>query len=671
MVSGDFGQTDSLLNLYNNSEDNQQKFQAALLLSDQMLYIDIDEAKFYLGEAQSLQKKLNDSKYQAEINLYQFEILSVENKENECVELMLETIDFCNKNQLLDKLGHAYNKLGAVYIRIQLLDKAQEYFMLANETFQSIHDFESQKNTLNNLGAIYYYKNDFENAIKYFQLSYEIEKQINNNEGMAQALGNLGAMYCKLDPPDFVSAELSLSKSLEISKLTGNPEIISSSLNNLTYYYIQIEDVKNARDFNEQALLIAKSNKLDQSVVVCLENKIEILKLEGDYESALEASLEILDYTYELYSSENTKALAELESIYQNKEKKKENELLKKQSEIDKVKIDYEQQKSLYLFIGLGIVAALGFFAFNRFLVSQKRKKVIEEQKAQVEEQKELLHQQNEIVKEKNAEISDSITYAKRIQSAILPPRDALNYHLKDGFLIFKPKDIVSGDFYWLFAKNDQVFFAVADCTGHGVPGAMVSVVCSNALSRSIREFNLTDPALILDKTRELVIENFSLNNQIDSTDATIKDGMDISICVLNQRTKELMWAGANNPIWIIRDSEIAAESAKYEHWDELVLTEISGDKQPVGVHEIFEPFTCHTLQLKVGDQIVIFSDGYADQFGGENGKKLKYRPFKQLLLKNAKAAMNEQKDLLENFFEDWKGEFDQIDDVCIIGVRI
>ncbi|MCB9187748.1 MAG: tetratricopeptide repeat protein [Flavobacteriales bacterium] len=657
--------------VFNSSSSDKERFSLAIELSDQFIYVDKLESEYYLNEAKIIAKEMNNPAMLAEVDLQLFELLFYQEMNNECVELMISTIDFCKKNKLKSELGHAYNKLGSVYISIQLFDKALEYFVLANETFKENKDYESQKNSLNNIGAIYYYQDDLENAILYFEQSYEIEKLVGNNIGMAQALGNIGAMYCKMDPPNYKLAESTLFESLKIAQGLDNPKVLSASLNNLTYFFIQTEQLDKAEEYNEQALEISSTSELDNSLLKCLENKLEILRLQGDFENALDVAQEILDFTNDIYSVENTKALAELETVYQTKEKQKENELLKKQSEMDQVKLDYEQQKSFYLIFGLAIVAILGIFAFNRFLVSQKRKKVIERQKEQVEQQKELLHEQNEIVKEKNLEISDSITYAKRIQSAILPPIDALNYHLKDGFLIFKPKDIVSGDFYWMYAIHNRVYFAVADCTGHGVPGAMVSVVCNNALNRSIREFDLVNPGEILDKTRELVVENFSLNNGADSHEGTIKDGMDISLCILNQENNELMWAGANNPIWIIRKGEFIYENVKGEMLGEWGLYEISGDKQPVGAHEPSEPFTDHKFELKKGDQIMVFSDGYADQFGGERGKKLKYRPFKQLLLQNAKERMEIQKERLETFFEEWKGDYEQIDDVCVIGVRI
>ena len=281
----------------------------------------------------------------------------------------------------------------------------------------------------------------------------------------------------------------------------------------------------------------------------------------------------------------------------------------------------------------------------------------------------------------KNKEITDSIIYAKRIQEAILPSRYSLSNSLKNGFVFYQPKDIVSGDFYWLESpqniimeevkpstQNDEgtIYFAACDCTGHGVPGAMVSVVCANSLSKALLEDNISEPGKLLDRTRELVLQRFEKSGE------DVKDGMDIALCSLKfnvprselnepETAALLRYAGANNPLYIVsKNTEGKAE-----------LTEIKPNKQPIGKVDNPISFTTHTFSLKKGDTIYIFTDGYADQFGGEKGKKMMYKPFRNLLLSIYDKPMDEQKDILEQHFYDWKGNLEQVDDVCIIGVRI
>ena len=304
--------------------------------------------------------------------------------------------------------------------------------------------------------------------------------------------------------------------------------------------------------------------------------------------------------------------------------------------ETHKAQINQEQTKRYTLYGGLAVVMLFGLFMLNRFLISQKQNALIQEQK--------------EIVQIKNNEILDSIKYAKRIQSAILPAPDLINKHLKDYFILYKPKDIVAGDFYWLEIKNGKTLFAVADCTGHGVPGAMISVVCNNGLNRSVREHGLTDPGKILDKTREIVIQEFSKSEE----QAEMADGMDISLCSIEGN--KLLWAGANNPLWIIRKGK---------------LLEKLPNRKPIGKYPFPEPFLTHEITLEKDDRLYIFTDGFQDQFGGTKGKKYKVKNLKKLLISISNNPMNEQQGMLNTVFEEWRADLEQIDDICILGLKI
>jgi PAS domain S-box-containing protein len=251
----------------------------------------------------------------------------------------------------------------------------------------------------------------------------------------------------------------------------------------------------------------------------------------------------------------------------------------------------------------------------------------------------------------KNKEITDSIRYAKRIQDALLPSEDLLKEHFSDSFVLYRPKDIVSGDFYWMREVEGLVYLAVADCTGHGVPGAFVSLIGNRGLTRAVTEFGLKDPGEILDKLTELVEEGFNLHSGVQ-----VKDGMDIALLVFDFKNKKIAYAGANNPLYHISGGN---------------LIETKATKQPIGSFDNRRSFISHTVPFNKGDLFYLFSDGYADQFGGEKGKKLKYKTFKELLLSGADKSMGTQAEQLEEYFKNWKGELQQVDDVCIMGVRL
>ncbi|MBL7917707.1 MAG: SpoIIE family protein phosphatase [Bacteroidia bacterium] len=253
-------------------------------------------------------------------------------------------------------------------------------------------------------------------------------------------------------------------------------------------------------------------------------------------------------------------------------------------------------------------------------------------------------------IEEKRKDTLDSIKYAKRIQTALLPKPDEINKHLSDSFVFYKPKDIVSGDFYWFEKQKEKILIAVADCTGHGVPGAMLSVLCTNYLNKVVSELNITTPSLILDKVNALMKEQFTKNKE------DVGDGMDISLCCIDTIKNTIEYAGAHNPFYLIRNSAV---------------TIIKGDKQPIGKSFKTKPFTNHVLETKKGDCIFLFSDGYPDQFGGPRGKKFTYKQLQQSFLEYHHLPMDEQHLMYFSLFNDWKGKLQQVDDVCIIGIRL
>jgi len=273
-----------------------------------------------------------------------------------------------------------------------------------------------------------------------------------------------------------------------------------------------------------------------------------------------------------------------------------------------------------------------------------------------------LLQQKNDLIEAQKKDIIDIINYAKNLQQAILPPFNDIKKELGESFIYYRPKDIIAGDFYWLHKpfksdKENIVLFAVADCTGHGVPGALVSVVCSNALNGAVKEFGLTEPGAILDKAKQIVLETFSKTGQ------NLKDGMDISLCSIqrdldNQIT--VKWSGANNSIWICSDEEIK---------------EIAGNKQPVGYSEHHLPFTTHTFNLIKGNSLYFSTDGYYDQFGGDKqsvgGKKFMRKRLAQLFNSIKNQSVDSQLKITEETFKNWKGSLEQIDDVCVAGIKL
>lgn len=289
----------------------------------------------------------------------------------------------------------------------------------------------------------------------------------------------------------------------------------------------------------------------------------------------------------------------------------------------------------------------------ERTLEVVKQKEEIEAQRDEIEAQRDLATQQRDMITQQKQEITDSIHYARRIQAALLPPTQILNKHTSDHFILFKPKDIVSGDFYWMTEKNEKLIVTAVDCTGHGVPGAFMSMLGVSYLNEIVNMMDEVDAGELLNQMREYVIHSLRQKE----TEGESKDGMDMALCIIDTRGQTLQFAGANNPLYLLRNGE---------------LIETRGDKMPIGIHaRDDQSFTKHTIDLRDGDSIYLFSDGYADQFGGPEGKKFKYKPFKNLLISNNHLPMDEQKKVLDQTFMSWKGDLPQIDDVVVIGIKL
>ncbi|MBI2281848.1 MAG: SpoIIE family protein phosphatase [Bacteroidetes bacterium] len=421
--------------------------------------------------------------------------------------------------------------------------------------------------------------------------------------------------------------------------------------------YLSIGEVANAIKIASQALKVEEDLGAKKEIKDIHNLLAEAYKTDKNYKEALAHLEKFLKLDQEQASLLSAANISSLES---KMEKEKHQHTLKLKQEEVVVKNAKIKQQNIQ---NIGLVIVL-FFAIG-FIVLAVRSYRIKKRDA------ETIMKQKLMVEQAHQEIKDSIVYAKRIQSAILPPAKLVKEYLKESFILYKPKDVVAGDFYWMETINSDewrvmsgenpslntqdsqlVLFAVADCTGHGVPGAMVSVVCNNALNRSVKEHGLTNPGEILNKTREIVIQEF------EKSDEDVKDGMDIALCSLklSESYATLQYAGANNPLWMIRNGE---------------LIETKANKQPIGQFDNPEPYTTHTFELKQGDAIYIFSDGYVDQFGGEKGKKFKATAFRSLLLSIQDKTMEEQKIIINESFETWKGSLEQIDDVCVIGVKI
>jgi len=565
--------------------------------------------------------------------------------------------------------------MGLVYTNQENYDKALEDFLKALAINQEIGNKRGISTDLGNIGNVYSSQNNYPKAIEYELKTLDIDKEIGDKAGVASDLNSIGNIY--KEQKNYDKALESYLKSLGIDRAIGDLHGIAAELDGIGNVYFFQKKYKQSHIYLDSALNLSKQIGEKEYIKDVYSNMGDLDSAIGNYKEALQDYKNYIVFRDSLVNEENTKKTVQAEMNFEF-EKKQTTE----KAEQDKKDAIASQEKKKQLVIrnsfigGFALMFALAFFIFRGYRQKQKANIIITQQKEEVEKQKALVEHQKALVEEKNRDVLDSITYAKRLQDAILPPLSLIKQYLPESFVFYKPKDIVAGDFYWLErvtslnlsqgrdfersqpdmpspmgeGKDEVILIAAADCTGHGVPGALVSVVCSNALNRTVKEFKITEPGKILDKVRELVLETF------EKSESNVQDGMDISLCCINTKTNEIQWSGAYNSLWYIQQGEIK---------------EVVANKQPIGKTDKPIPFNTHKLQLQKGDTLYLFTDGYADQFGGPKGKKFKYKQFQEMLLANSKKPMPEQEKILEHTLNEWKGELEQIDDVLVIGIGI
>lgn len=556
-----------------------------------------------------------------------------------------------------DGIATSLNNIGMIYDNQGDISKAIEYVEKSLRIQKEIGDKYGAAISISNIGSFYVVQNNISKAIEYFNNGLKLFEEISNKRGISSSLHNLAEAY-RLEGK-FEMALEHHRKSLKISEEIKDKPSIATNLFNLGSIYLDKKNEIKALEYAIRSMKISQecgSPKNLKDAALLLTN---IYKASGKHKLALE--------NYELYiqmrdsvNNETTHKASITSQLKYEYEKKATADSVKVAEEKKVVAAQLKQEKTqrFALYGGLALVALFGAFMFNRLRISQKQKHIIELKEKETQQQK-------HIIEEKHKEITDSINYAERIQRSFLATEKQLSDNLKDYFVFFKPKDVVSGDFYWSAKlSNGNFALATADSTGHGVPGAIMSLLNVTSLEQAIE--HCVNPADILNSTRQRIIERLKK----DGSEEGGKDGMDCSLLVFDfapsieedvQRFGDVVAilhiTAANNPVWIISDNE---------------MIEIKPDKMPVGKSEKQDQsFTTHTIKLRKGDSVYTLTDGFPDQFGGVKGKKFMSRKLKELLLANVHLPITQQKELLDSTFKNWVGDLEQVDDVTVIGIRV
>ncbi len=630
----------------------------------------------------SIYRDINDTNLLEETYSDIIDILFEQRKTNAAFELANNRLNKYEKNNSLNYVAFYQSKLGSLYDKINYFDKMVEYYQRNLTTNIKMNDIKGVAFAHSLLARAYYYNHNPQRALEHSLKSLEYFQKENNNRKIFSALLETSSIYTSLkkfnkaielsnqshqiaidfkdssmvsnvlfgritiysEMKDYLNAAEYGKRWYNISTIENNEFNAMNAGITISRNYLNLNQIENALKYIRISDSIAKKKNDIYAMRNLYEIKFMLYRKKGNFEIALENRLHFDQLNDSIIILENHNGLEKKDIIleFEKDQLKLKDEQLIKDQRAESAK---SKQKAITLSISLGlvIVFVLMILIFRNYKLKQRSNLELSKRNEEILIQKKL-------VEEKQKEIIESITYAKRLQEAILPPQEFIDKHVPNNFILYKPKDLVAGDFYWAEKINDMFFIAAADSTGHGVPGAMVSVVCSNALNRTIKEFNLTTTGKILDKARELVLETF------EKSTSEVKDGMDISLLCIDSKNKNIFWSGANNPLWYIQDNE---------------LKEIKADKQPIGKTEYPKPFTTHQIEYKENTTFYLFTDGFADQFGGPNGKKFKYKQFSDLLLKHTDLLQVEQSLIIDKAFTEWKGVLEQVDDVCVIGIKI
>jgi tetratricopeptide (TPR) repeat protein len=604
----------------------------------------MEKALDYLLRALKIQREIGQEKGIAYSLNNIASIYSSLGQTEKALEYLYQSLKLQEK--LGDKVGASstLNNLGALYMRVGQTEKALEFYNRSLKIRESLDDKLGMTISYNNIGNAYDKRGDQEKALMYYNKSLLLAQSIGNKNGMANCLNNIATIYVKQGKYD--SVQTYYQRSMKLYDEIGDQAKVSNSYANIGFFLIKTSKPTEALREGEHALEIAEKGNF-------VENMRNAHLLISQADSALKNSAGAYEHFKKYIAlrdsmvSESTKKAGIKKDMQYEYDKKEA--VLKAEQEKERVIAQEKSRKQKVITWsvagGLFLVVLFAVFVFRSLRVTRKQKHIIELKNIETEQQKRT-------IEEKNKDITDSIIYAKRIQQAKLPKKEEIVTCFPQCFILYKPKDIVSGDFYFFHSENGTAYIAAADCTGHGVPGALMSMIGSEKLNDSIKKNS--SPSEILKSLNQGIKSSLRQSENDDST----RDGMDIGLCVTDLKTKTIKFSGANRPLWTIRNGNPEIE-------------EIKGTKHAIGGSTNDDQhFESHELKMNQGDTIYLFSDGYADLFGGKNGKKLTSKKFKKILEDIQNKSMPEQETYLNDFAESWKADTEQVDDILVIGIR-
>jgi len=553
--------------------------------------------------------------------------------------------------KMYEKLGRENEEkcmmgIGIIYSKQKNYTKALEYLSKALETAEKNGNLRMKSRILVNLGVNSFHLKNYEKAIEYYEKVLEPAEKLNDLSMQQASLSNIGGIYIMLEK--YQQGQEYCSRALAIAKKQGDKENIVITTGNIGEAYSGMKKYDQAEKHYREALRLSQEIGLKDITKEIYLMLSQFYEKKGDYKNA---------YTYfqshaaakdTLLNKENSRIVTEMDTKYQTEKKQKQIEF--QQLELSRQKADLNKQRVI-IFSTLGGVVLLVLLAFLLYNRNQLKKKANQKLRIAYKE----IEEKNKEIEKTNLQITDSIEYAQRIQEAILPGQDEIQHLFPESFVLFRPRDVVSGDFYWYSAQNSRIVIVVADCTGHGVPGAFMSMIGSTLLNEIVNEKKVTDPGRILEYLNEGIIHSLHQDKESSSMQ---HDGMEIGICSIDLAGKELSFAGSGHNLYLFKNGK--------------ELIEVKGDRFDVGgqMHKELKVFTSHLLSIADGVTFYLATDGFIDQSGGSNNKRFTSAQFKELLINLQNHPLHVQKQLMESEFEKWKGLQKQKDDVLVMGIK-
>ena len=601
----------------------------------------VDSAVLFIPTAIKYARAAKDTGLIVSSYLFNARSLATLGEYNKAVEQALVAQKYGENLKDFKLRSRVFHDLAFVHSGIGLHEKSIAFYRQGLTISTEYKDTFNVANITARMGGEFNYLSMYDTALVYNLEGLRLFKLIKHKRGTGATMVNLATTYNELRQYD-KSIQISL-EAIVIREELGDTYAVTMLKSNLAECYFDKKEYLKALVMALECEKLVKEQNEPELIFQNYSILSRIYQALNNPGLALNYARKIISLKDSIFEKTNLKAINELQTKYDTEKKEKEISALQFEKKSSEEKALSERKTRNLIIASITLIAIIiAFFTlllYKRFKISNKQKLIIEKQK--------------EIVDEKQKEVIDSINYALTIQQSIIPSEKDLMNGVADAMVFFKPKDIVSGDFYWHTSLNNYIFYVVADCTGHGVPGAFMSLMGINYLSEIINEKKETDTAVILNLLRDKVIT--SLNKS--STTTQKRDGMDMVIIRLDTATQQIQFSGANNAIYVLANDE---------------LKEFKGNKMPIGLHsgELFN-FESKTIQLAKNNRIFAFTDGLPDQFGGAKGKKLMYKKVESLIIDNKHKSLLELKHIVSNMFNEWKGNNEQVDDITLMGIEL